>query len=381
MASVDLAGTRTSERDAARAADALVRDLVCEPKLFVFFAARDLDHVALNRALRARLPRTRLIGASTGRQIDAQGQHEHGIVGAALTGDFEVGIGCARRLARDPVRAGASAMLTACADLGVEPTDLSKRHVGMVVPDGYVGRNEELLLGMLEPNPGLALVGGGASDARVETPTSVIHVDDEVMDNAALLVLFQTDARWAAMRSHWYDPTGRHLTITKVDPLCRRALEIDGKPAAKRYAELLGVNVADLGWHSAAGFAKWPTAIAVGREYVVRAPWKVLDDGSVLFANLVEEGMELEIMHARDLAGATRKFLAEEMAAKVGPPTAALVFTGAGRRWFSDVCGRTAEVSQAFAAAPRAVGMESYFELYRGFSLNTTLSALVFGRS
>ena len=327
------------------------------------------------------MPRTRLVGASTGRQIDVDGQHEHSIVGAALTGDFDVGIGFARRLAMDPLRGGAAAMLGACDDLGVAPADLTKRHVGMVIPDGYVGRNEELLLGMLEPNPGLVLVGGGASDARVDRPSALLHVDGEVMDNAALLVLFQTDARWAAMRSHWYRPTGRRVTITKVDTTCLRAIAIDGLPAARRYADLLGVDVADLGWDHPAGFGTWPTAIAVGREYVMRAPWKALDDGSVLFANLIEEGMELEIMHAGDLAGMTRRFLSEEMPARVGPPTAALFFTCAGRRWYSDSCGRTDEVSQSFAAAKWAVGMESFFEIFCSFNLNTTLSALVFGKS
>ena len=222
---------------------------------------------------------------------------------------------------------------------------------------------------------------GGASDARREGASALVHVDGEVMNNAALLVVFQTDARWAAMRTHGYQPTGRRITLTKVDASCLRALEIDGQPAARRYAELVGVDVDQLGWDQPHGFGVWPTAIAVGREYVMRAPWRVLDDGSVLFANLVEEGMELEIMRAGDLAGANRKFLAEEMPARVGPPTAALFFTCAGRRWFSDACGLTGEVSQSFAAAPRAVGMESFFEIYCGFNLNTTLSALVFGRS
>ena len=35
------------------------------------------------------------------------------------------------------------------------------------------------------------------------------------------------------------------------------------------------------------------TIFEVGREYFIRAPWKPLDDGSIMFANLLEEGVEL----------------------------------------------------------------------------------------
>ncbi len=95
-----------------------------------------------------------------------------------------------------------------------------------------------------------------------------------MVGDATLLALFRTNAPWGALRSHWYEPTGETVTITKVDESCTRALEIDGKPAAQRYAELLDVGVDELEFGKPKGFARRPTALKVGREHFIRAPWK-----------------------------------------------------------------------------------------------------------
>ncbi len=125
-----------------------------------------------------------------------------------------------------------------------------------------------------------------------------------------LVALFRTNAPLAALRSHWYIPTGERMTITKVDETHTRALEIDGKPAAVRYADMLGCEPAELEFGTPKGFAVRPTALRVGREYFIRAPWKpILEDNSILFANLLEEGSELELMKIGDMVGMTQVLL------------------------------------------------------------------------
>jgi hypothetical protein len=384
MPSIELTPARSTETDPEKAAEDLCRQFGSgTPKLVTLYAPRDRDHLALNQAVRKRLPKTRLVGASSAAQIDAQGIHRGVIVASAMSGDFDVGIGLGTRLSIDALGAGNAATLKACAELGVRPSDLGKKHVGMVIDDGFRYKKEEFLIGMLEPNPALVLVGGGAGDAEFDPAkqSALLHVDGEVVSDAVAIVMFQTEARWAAMRSHWYVPTGRTLTITKVDASCTRALEIDGLPAAKRYADLLGVSPDDLEFGKPNGFATSPTALLVGREYFLRAPWKPLDDGSILFANLLEEGTELEIMRIGDMARSTATFFQEEMPLRVGKPTAALLFHCSGRQWFADATGKSEALSEAFRTAPPAVGFNCQFELYCGFHINTTLTALAFGRS
>ena len=41
--------------------------------------------------------------------------------------------------------------------------------------------------------------------------------------------------------------------------------------------------------------------------------------------------------------------------------------------------GKIGELAQTFTAAPPCVGFNCYFEIYCGFAINATLTALVFG--
>jgi hypothetical protein len=113
---------------------------------------------------------------------------------------------------------------------------------------------------------------------------------------------------------------------------------------------------------------------------MLRAPWKTLPDGSIVFANLLEEGTELELMRAGDMAQATRRFFTEEIPARVGPASAALLFHCGGRMWYAATTGQLPALSQSFAAAPPCAGMNVAFEIYNGLHVNTTLTALVFGQ-
>ncbi len=376
---------RTTQLDPIAAAEDLVRQLQggATPKLITLFASRDRDQLALNRALRERLPAgTRLVGATTGGELDNQGIYQGSVVLGALSGDFEVGLGLGTGLSVDAVGAGGAAIKRAAQELGVRQQDIdARKFVGLVIDDGFRYKKEELLLGILEKNPTLILVGGGASDHEYDPAkaSALLHVDGEVATDCVLVALFKTNAPWAALRSHWYVPTGERVVITKVDESAQRALEIDGKPAALRYSELLGVPVDELEYPKPRGFAAHPTALKVGREYFIRSPWKPLPDNSILFANLLEEGTELELMKIGDMAGATRSFFQEELPRRVQNPQAALLFHCGGRMYYSHVTGTASQLADTLRHAPSAAGMNVHFEIYSGFHINTTLTVLAFG--
>jgi hypothetical protein len=386
MSQVNIKSARTTERDPEKAAEILCNELGgAKPKLVTLFASSDRDTLALNRAVRARLPKdTRLLGASTAGEVDNSGIHVGSVLLGALSGDFEVGLGLGKGLSEEAISAGAQALAKAAEDLGVKPQDIDPRqHVGVVIDDGTRYKKEELLLGVLDKCPALTLVGGGAANLDFVNPEAhaMVHVDGEAATDAALVALFKTSAPWAAMRSHCYTPTGQTLRITKIDETCTRALEIDGKPAAPRYAELLGVGIDDLEFGKPNGFTQRPTALKVGREYFIRAPWKPLPDNSVMFANLLDEGVELEIMQYCDVGEATRRFFTEELPKRVPNPTATLLFHCSGRTWAAHAMNAFPGLTSAFAAAPPSAGFNVAFEIYCGFQINTTLTVLAFGRN
>lgn len=385
MAQVKMQTARTSEKEPVAAAEDLMKQLgAITPKLVMLFASRERDQSALNRAIRERLPKgTRLVGATTAGELDNTGIYSGQVVLGALSGDFDVGLGLGTGLSADAVSAGANAIRRACEELGVRQADLDPRkYVGLVIDDGFRYKKEELLLGILEKNQTLVLVGGGASDSNpdMSKQSAQLHVDGEVSTDCVLVALFRTNAPFAALRSHWYIPTGERMTITKVDETHTRALEIDGKPAALRYADLLGCQPAELEFGTPKGFAVRPTALRVGREYFIRAPWKpILEDNSILFANLLEEGSELELMKIGDMAGMTKSFFTEELPRRVHNPQAALLFHCGGRMWYASSTGKVPELAQTLRSAPTAAGMNVHFEIYSGFHINTTLTVLAFG--
>lgn len=386
MPSVEMVHARTSARDSSAAAEDLCKQLgSITPKLVVMFASRDRDHAALNREMRARLPAgTRLIGASTNGEIDRDGMHEGTVVVAALWGDLEVGLGLGKDLSLQAAAAGEHAIRNAAQELGARSDDLgSRKFVALVIDDPFRFRAEEMLLGVMAMNQALVAVGGGAADSQLDVAkaSAVVHVDGEVATDAVAVALIKTDAPWAALRNHWYAPTGQTLRVTKVDETAKRALEIDGKPAAKRYAELLGVGVDDLEFGKPNGFAARPTALKVGREYFIRAPWKPLEDNSIVFANLLEEGVELELVKITDIVESTRRFFEAELPSRVQSPRAALLFHCTGRKIFSSLAGKQEELAATFRSAPPCVGLNVQFEIYCGFSINSTLTSLAFGAS
>lgn len=139
------------------------------------------------------------------------------------------------------------------------------------------------------------------------------------------------------------------------------------------------MSIDDLEFGKPNGFGCRPTALKVGREHFIRAPWKPLPDGSVLFANLLDEGVELELMALGDPAGMTRQFFQEELPRRVPSPTASLLFHCGGRTWFAQSLGRLEELSASFRQAPPSAGFNVHFEIYSGFQINTTLTVLAFG--
>jgi hypothetical protein len=385
MAQVTMTTARTGRVEAAAAADELAGAIgAARPAFASLFIDSRRDQAAIYRAVRERLPReTKLVAANSDVVVDNAGFRQGEVVLAALSGDLEVGVGLGRGLTADAPGAGASAVARALAELGTKPGDVDPRsYVALVIDDGVRSKKEELLLGALTEAPALTLVGGGAgSHLEREDPAAagVVQAGGEALSDAVLVVVVRTRAPWAALRHHAYRPTGERLTITKVDPSCRLALEIDGKPAAHAYAERLGVGVDELAFGLPRGFSARPTAMRVGREYFMHAAIKPTPEGSIVFCNLLREGTELELMQLTDMGEALAGFFRDELPARVPSPRAALLFNCTARGWVARGQGTVDGVDGALSLAPPCAGMNTIFELYNGFQINSTLTVLAFG--
>ncbi len=77
----------------------------------------------------------------------------------------------------------------------------------------------------------------------------------------------------------------------------------------------------------------------------------------------------------------TKCFFEEEVPRRVSSPQAALLFRCSGRTWVAEETGTREALAQTFKAAPTCVGFNVFFEVYCGFSINNTLTSVVFGAS
>jgi hypothetical protein len=381
MATVRLQNASSPSRSPEAAAEEVLTVLGSfVPKVVLGFIPGPWDQRAYHAALRARLPKpVHLITSSTGGEITNQGLVTEQMVIGALGGDLDVAVGYATGLARDAAKAGSVAIEMAAQRLGTRVANLDRHHGAVVIDDGFKMKKEELLLGVLEKNQGLVLVGGGASGYEFMKGAGIIGVDGEVFADGVVTMLFRSTAPWAAFRSHWYEATGQRTRLTKVDIAARRIIELDGQSAGRRWAEIAGVPPEHLTFANPEQFLRWSMAMRVGREFFLRSIAKRMDDDTLDSANMMQEDLELEVMRAGDIIASTRRFFAEEIPRRVANPTAALLFDCGARKLYAQLLGKLPELSATFASAPIAAGFTCQFETYCGFMVNSTLTALVFG--
>jgi hypothetical protein len=372
--------TSTSKTPETAAEEALTQLGNFAPKVVLGFVPGPWDHRAYHTALRARLPKAvRLLTASTGGELTNAGLLTETLVLAALGGDIDVSLGYGVGLSRDAAKAGSNAIEMAAQQLGTRVANLDRHHGALVIDDGFKMKKEEMLLGVLEKNQGLVLVGGGASGYEFMKGTGYMGVDGEVFTDGVVTMLFRSTAPWAALRSHCYEPTGQRVRLTKVDVVSRRILELDGRSAGGRWAEIAGVPPEHLTIANPEQFFKCSLAMRVGREFFLRSIVKRMDDDTLDSANMIQEDLELEVMRAGDIVELTRKFFVDDIPRRVSNPTAALLFDCGARKFYSHLLGKSPALSDTLASAPPAAGLTVQYETYCGFMVNSTLTALVFG--
>jgi hypothetical protein len=380
MAKVRFESSTSPSTNPEQAAEEALSKLGSFPAKVVFgFIPGSFDHRAYHQAIRTRLPKdTQLVTSSTGGEICAAGYLTNHTVLAALGGDLDVGIGFGNGLSSDAANAGASAIDKAAKNLGMRVADLDRHYGAVVIDDGIKMKKEEMLLGVLEKNQSLVLVGGGASSYEFMQGAGWMGVNGEVFTDGAVTVLFKTLAPWGALRSHAFEPIGQRVRVTKLDADPRRILELDGKPAAARWSEVTNLPVENLtGAHM--DHAKWSLAMKVGREYFLRGVVAAPELNAIESSSMLQEDQELEVVTMGNIVDATRRFFTDELPRRVQNPTAALLFDCGARRFYSMMTGKLDELGTTFKAAPPNAGFTVCFETYCGFVISYTLTSLVFG--
>ncbi|MFC3607331.1 nitric oxide-sensing protein NosP [Stutzerimonas tarimensis] len=364
-------------RDAETVAQDLARQLIHPHLGFVlFFCSAEYDLEALGYALEQYFGGVTLVGCTTAGEITPQGygrncvsaigfDHQHFSVASVLIEDME-------RFSLIDAQQLVEGLINDCRSSSLAP--IKDHSFALTLFDGLSSREEVVLAALGAAFGRIPHFGGSAGDDNYLTHTYVYH-GGRFHSDAAVVVLINTWLDFEVFSTHHIEPREDKLVVTQADSNERRVYELNAEPAAKAYADLVGVPVEAL---DHALFASHPLAVRINDRYYVRSIQKVNDDLSLTFYCAVETGIVLTAMRPGPLLP-NLEALFEGLNDRLGEPLLTIGCDCFLRRLEGDTEG-FADTISAFLRDHRVIGFNTYGEQCNGLHLNQTFTGVAIGR-
>lgn len=288
-----LRGTSREENGTAAVGEATA-DWDATPDVIIAFTSTARDPKKVAKALAHRWPDVPTIGCTTaGEHLD--GAHENGSLVLIGIVDPLTRWACAvaddvRSFGPAEAEASASAMFEA---LGVDRDALDPAKLFcLCLLDGSSATEEGIASEMADALDGVTMLGGSAGD-DLAFATTWVFANGACYEHGAIFLMGKTERSFRVLKhQHMAADSSRPVVVTRADPATRRVFELDGYPAATRYAEVLGVPRSEL--TSDRCFLR-PTTVELDGESYIRSIRAIEDDDSLSFYCAIEEGMVLDI--------------------------------------------------------------------------------------
>jgi len=344
--------------------------------LFVFHSSAQDAH-AVAAGLGERFPGTLIVGCTTAGEW-LTGEHKKGalVLLGLSTKAIRWSVAVLKDLHADPNESAKHVCSELLQQLDVKWSDLnSKKYFCLSFFDGLSKREEPVIAAMATELGDIPLMGGSAGD-DLKFDAAFVFANGKAYRNAAVFILGESQIPFQTIKHQHYVRGTVDTVITKADVAKRLVYRLDGMPAAQRYAELLGVEVADL---TPQLFSKKPLMYFYANECYVRALRQVCEDDSLEFGCAIEEGMVLNLCEHQDLASEYDKLLAESRQ-NLGKIKLLIVCNCIYRALEADGSNlnqQMAEKTRVFAG--HIIGFDTYGEQWQGLHMNQTLVALALG--
>lgn len=347
-------------------------------QLVVVFADWRLEPAAFVRELQRVLGRVPFVGCTAIGVVGAAGLAGPATVALGLYGDgFRAGVGVATELSKHALARSRDAVDRAAHGLGLRCEQLDPtRHVAFTLAEGSAQIEEAFCIGSAAAAPQIRVVGGAAStelDASGASPLgpTAVWAHGEVMTDAGVAVLLELARPFEAITSCHLVPTDLKTVVTAASG--RTIEELDGVPAPRRLAELLGkLGVAlDVNKPTAYSFAR----VIEGVPYVRSI--RTVETDRIQLASGVEPGHVLRIMKPGDVIELTRRDLAAAKE-RLGSIDMLLAFSCVHRHWEASGRSIAKELAAVYDAYP-TTGFQSFGEQTGMLFVNHTLTALAIG--
>lgn len=361
---------RTAIAELAELLDPATAKVVC------FFAAPTYDREALTAAIAEHFAGVAVIGCTTAGEFGPSGYCEASLSAFALPeADFDVEVMRIDGLAHMGIDSGSMAMTSAIARLRDRGKTVDPDHCfSFLLVDGLSMREEALVSSLYLPLNGICQFGGSAGDDLRFEKTQVFH-GGRFHDDSAVVLLVHTELPFEVFRTQHFVETDKRMVITEADPRTRNVTEINAEPAAREYAQQVGLEVSEL---SPQVFATHPVLVKVGDETFIRSIARVNDDESLTFFCAVATGNVLTVAKGANLVESLEAKL-DEVRGRVGDPKLTIGCDCILRNLEakrSSLLGRIAEVLDR----SEAVGFTTYGEQIGSMHVNQTFTGVMIGK-
>lgn len=364
--------SRDPEQAARELHDALAQSDI---KLAVFYCAPDYDLPALAAALHARFGEIELIGCTTAGEITPQGYLAGTLTGFSLaSAELEASTLAIRLDPFDSARC-AEDVGSMLEDFG-HPNSLppsQKDTFAFFLIDGLAMQEELAVSCVHQSLKGIDLVGGSAGDDTRFGATHLYH-RGRFHQNVALLSLVRTKLPFKAFRTQHFVQSDKRMVVTRAETARRVVYEINGKPAAREFARLVGLQITEL---TPMIFATHPVVVRIGGQYFVRSIAKVNEDESLTFFCAIDEGIVLTIAKGVDMVENLERAF-EQVRGVVGPPQLVLGCDCILRRLESEREGIKDRIGRIFADN-NVIGFATYGEQFNAMHVNQTFTGIAIG--
>lgn len=354
-------------------------DAVARPNsvLTIFFCSTkyELDSVAAEmKCLFGDHP---VVGCTTAGEIGPLGYINDSISGVSFAADqFSAASRCIHSLETFSIASGQTVVQELLQELesrapGTNPDNC----FAFLMIDGLSLREESVTRALQAALGKIPLVGGSAGDG-LNFDRTFVYGDGRFNANSAVLTLITTSLPFKPLMTQHFVAAEQRVVVTAADPARRIVHEIDGRPAAEAYADLVGVEPSNL---DPMRFAASPMAVLIGGVNYVRSINKALPDGSLKFFCAIEEGIVLRVTHGADLE-ANLEQVFSNLRSSIGQPQIILGCDCILRRLEVEQHGLTARIAELMECN-RVTGFITYGEQYRGVHVNQTFTGIALGGS
>lgn len=344
--------------------------------IFVFHSSRQ-DSDEISRALAERFPNSLIAGCtSAGEWQTGIHQTQSLILSGISSTNIRWALEVVESLDEFDEEIARNIYKTLLGKLGVEPIDVTPENLFCIgFTDGWKGVDGSIIATMSNVLGNVPFLGGVAGDDFLLVNTYVI-ANESAISGGAVFILAESDEPFSIFEHQQFVPGSKEMVITEANVAEKRVYHMDGKPAAKYFANLICKTVEELNFQV---FAENPVISLHGRESYVRTIYKSNEDGSLTFCCTIEEGMVLHLCEQRDMVSEMKRCVSE-LINKSGKGKLLMIFNSSCRAFEAETKKQNRELAMLMAdAASHVVGFDTYEEQWNGLQMNQNLVGLSIG--